>query len=82
MKIPLGLEVPANVKDSLDEALAASERLAGHASEALKEAGRTAFDQSFVVILAGVAVLFVIAALVIGWAGARSKQKGTGMPEV
>jgi len=53
--------------------------LTGQASEALKEAGRTAFDQSFMAILAGVAVLFMIASLVIGLISLRSKQKGTGI---
>lgn len=79
MKIPVGINVPANVKDSLDEALLAAEGLVGQASEALKEAGRTAFDQSFMAILAGVAVLFMIASLLIGLIGSRSKQKGTGI---
>ncbi|MBT2770913.1 MFS transporter [Halomonas sp. ISL-60] len=79
MKIPVGLEVPANVKDSLDEALLAAEGLTGQASEALKEAGRAAFDQSFLAILVGVAALFIIASVVIGLTGARSKQKGTGL---
>lgn len=79
MKIPVGIDVSANAKDSLDEALLAAEGLAGHASEALNEAGRTAFDQSFVAILAGVAALFMIASLIIGLTGARSKQKRTGI---
>ncbi|MVO98243.1 MFS transporter [Paenibacillus lutrae] len=75
MKIPEGLQVPANVKDSLDDTLLVAERLSGQASEALKEAGRTAFDESFFAILVGVALFFGIASLVIGMAGARSKHK-------
>lgn len=42
MKIPSGLNVPANVKDSLDEALLAAESLPAQAAEALKAAGRSA----------------------------------------
>ncbi len=47
MKVPSGLHVPANVKDSLDEALLVAEGLPAQAAEALKAAGRSAFDQSF-----------------------------------
>lgn len=47
MNIPEGLQVPANVKDSLDEALLVADGLPVQASEALKAAGRLAFDQSF-----------------------------------
>lgn len=51
MKIPSGLKVPAVVKDSLDEALLVAEGLPPQAAEALKEAGRTAFDHSFFMII-------------------------------
>ncbi|MFB5269357.1 MFS transporter [Paenibacillus enshidis] len=78
MKIPAGLQVPANVKDSLDEALMVAEGLPGQAAEALKAAGRAAFDESFFAILVGVTVFFAIASLVICWVGARSKQRKTG----
>lgn len=77
MKIPEGLQVPANVKDSLDEALLVAEGLSGQASEALEEAGRAAFDVSFFVILIGVSVFFVVTSLVIGLIGGRSKQKSS-----
>ncbi|SDT05716.1 MFS transporter, DHA2 family, multidrug resistance protein [Paenibacillaceae bacterium GAS479] len=75
MVIPQGLQVPANVKDSLDEALIAAEGLPTGASEALIVAGRTAFDDSFIVILMGLAIFFAVASLSIGLIGARSKQK-------
>ncbi|MGQ3480165.1 MFS transporter [Paenibacillus sp. TY11] len=75
MKIPVGLNVPANVKDSLDEALLVAEGLPAQASEMLKEAGRTAFDESFFAIIAGVTVFLVVASVVIGLVGALSKQK-------
>ena len=76
MKVPLGLNVPAKVKDSLDEALLVAEDLPAQAAEALKDAGRSAFDQSFFVIIAGVAVFLVVASLTVHLAGARSKKKG------
>ncbi|RUT40332.1 MFS transporter [Paenibacillus anaericanus] len=77
MKIPAGIQVPANVKDSLDEALLVAEGLPVQASEALKEAGRTAFDESFFAILVWVTVFFAVTSLVIGLVGARSKQRET-----
>ncbi|WP_438496452.1 MFS transporter [Paenibacillus sp. IHBB 3054] len=73
MKIPSGLKVPAIVKDSLDEALLVAEGLPSPAAEALKEAGRTAFDHSFFIILAGVAVFLAAASLIVRLAGGRSK---------
>ncbi|MGG1637450.1 MFS transporter [Paenibacillus sp. NRS-1760] len=78
MNIPEGLQVPANVKDSLDEALLVADGLPVQASEALKAAGRLAFDQSFFVILLGLSVFFAITSLVILWIGNRSKQSSSG----
>ncbi len=74
MNVPPGIKVPANVKDSLDEALLAAERLPSEAAEALKEAARTAFDQSFFVIIAGVAVFLAAASLAVHLAGGHSKK--------
>ncbi|WP_223264169.1 hypothetical protein [Paenibacillus sp. IHB B 3084] len=76
MKVPSGLHVPANVKDSLDEALLVAEGLPAQAAEALKAAGRSAFDQSFFVIIVGVTAFLVVASLVVHLAGARSKKRG------
>ncbi|AIY08815.1 MFS transporter [Paenibacillus polymyxa] len=75
MKIPAEFNFPANVKDSLDEALLVAEGLPAQASEMLKEAGRTAFEESFFAIIAGVTVFLVVASVVIALIGARSKQK-------
>lgn len=75
MKIPAGLNVPVNVKDSLDEALLAAEGLNGTASEALKQAAKTAFDHSFSAVIAGVTVFLVVASLIILLIGARSKKR-------
>ncbi|OXM13997.1 MFS transporter [Paenibacillus herberti] len=75
MVIPEGLQVPANVKDSLDEAIMAADGLPAEASEALIAAGRTAFDDSFFVILMGIAIFFALASLSISLIGARAKHK-------
>ncbi|MNI40504.1 hypothetical protein D3C81_2074360 [compost metagenome] len=77
MKIPEGLQVPSNVKDSLDEALLVAEGLTGLASESLKKAGRAAFDKSFFAILVGVSVFFIVASLVISLVGDRSKLRSS-----
>ncbi|MCM3749497.1 MFS transporter [Paenibacillus pasadenensis] len=75
MAVPQGLNVPGNVKDSLDEALIAAEGLPAQASEALKEAGRSAFDTSVFFVLIGLSVFFALSALVVARVGARSKAK-------
>ncbi|KQY87968.1 MFS transporter [Paenibacillus sp. Root52] len=75
MKIPTGLDVPSNVKDSLDEALIVAEGLPGSASETLKQAARFAFDQSFSAVIAAVTVLLVVSSIIIILIGARSKKK-------
>ncbi|SFE53404.1 MFS transporter, DHA2 family, multidrug resistance protein [Paenibacillus algorifonticola] len=77
MKIPAGLQVPGNVEDSLDEALLVAEGLPAQAAEALKEAGRAAFNQSFSAIIAGVALFLVAASVIVGLTGARSKKKSS-----
>ncbi|UHA73301.1 MFS transporter [Paenibacillus sp. 481] len=75
MKIPAGLQVPPIVSDSLDEALLVAEGLPIQAAETLKEVGRAAFEQSFLVIIAGVTAFLVVASLIIHLAGARSKKR-------
>jgi DHA2 family multidrug resistance protein-like MFS transporter len=74
MIIPEGLQVPANVKDSLDEALLVAEDLPVQASEALRAAGRAAFDESFSFVLVGLSVFFALAALAMEWMAARSRK--------
>lgn len=78
MKIPEGLQVPSNVKDSLDEALLVAEGLTGPASESLKEASRVAFDESFITILVGVSAFFVITSVVIGLVGRAKLRSSEG----
>ncbi|MEC0124986.1 MFS transporter [Paenibacillus pabuli] len=78
MKIPAGISVPANVKDSLDEALLAAESLPADSAESLKIAAFAAFDQSFFVVIAGVTLFLLVAALVMGLVALhlkRSKSK-------
>ncbi|MCP1133736.1 MFS transporter [Paenibacillus polysaccharolyticus] len=75
MKIPTGLTVPVNVKDSLDEALIVAEGLPGTDSETLKQAARFAFDQSFFAVIVALIVLLVVASLSMLWIGSRSMKK-------
>ncbi|MCM3781432.1 MFS transporter [Neobacillus mesonae] len=75
MKIPAGLDVSSKVQDSLDEAFLAAEGLPAQGAEMLKEAGRVAFDGSFMVVTAGAGLFLVLSALVIGWAGVHTKIK-------
>ncbi|MCM3132970.1 hypothetical protein M3629_09240 [Paenibacillus polysaccharolyticus] len=75
MKIPTGLKVPVNVKDSLDEALIVAERLPGSASETLKQAARFAFDRSFSAVIVAIIVLLVVVSLSMLWIGSRSMKK-------
>lgn len=63
MILPAGLELPAAVRDSLDEALLSAESLPSAAADTLMALGRGAFDQAFVVVLACAAVLLLAAAV-------------------
>jgi MFS transporter, DHA2 family, multidrug resistance protein len=62
---PPELNVPAAVRDSLDEALLASEKLPPDAASTLVSLGRAAFDQAFVAVLAVATVLILASALAI-----------------
>ncbi|CAM3462646.1 MULTISPECIES: MFS transporter [Saccharibacillus] len=75
MRIPAGLPVPANVRDSLDEALLAADSLPAASAAALREAGRSAFDASFVVVVAGITAFLAAAALTVAVIGARAKSR-------
>jgi len=74
MSIPKGIQVPANVKDSLDETLFFAKDLPIHASELLSAAGRAAFDESFSFVLIGLIAFFALTALAMEWIGARSRK--------
>lgn len=67
LRLPSGHSLPDTVRDSLDEALLAAERLAPHASEQLAGLARAAFDQGFIAVIGSATLLLVAAALWTGW---------------
>ncbi|QLF95118.1 MFS transporter [Pseudomonas sp. ABC1] len=68
--LPQGAELPAMVRDSLDEAMLAAEGLTPESAEALVVAGKQAFDLAFATVLALSAALLLGAGAFIrvGWA--------------
>lgn len=50
LNLPGELQLPAQVYDSLDEALMVADHLAGTTAELLREQARLAFDRAFVVV--------------------------------
>jgi DHA2 family multidrug resistance protein-like MFS transporter len=74
--LPDGLAVPPIVRDSLDEALLAAENMAPAAGSSLIEAAQSAFDQSFVVVLATATIILFAAAFIIR---AVSKRKSSSI---
>ena len=65
MIIPAGMQVPAMVSDSLDEALIAAEGMSTESAATLTALARAAFDQGFVAVLAASALLLLVAAVVV-----------------
>ena len=65
MIIPAGMQVPAMVSDSLDEALIAAEGMSTESAATLAALARAAFDQGFVAVLAASALLLLVAAVVV-----------------
>lgn len=61
--LPAGLDVPANVRDSLDEALMAAETLAPGPAALLAELSRNAFNHAFVAVLAVASAALIATAL-------------------
>lgn len=73
--IPAGLDVPATVRDSLDEALLAAESLDTGPAALLVELSRNAFNQSFVAVLSVAGGLLVVTAIGIAlFGGSRQTQ--------
>ncbi|WP_340003668.1 MFS transporter [Paenibacillus sp. FSL K6-0276] len=72
--LPDGLTVPPFVRDSLDEALLAAENMPTAAGSTLVEAAQSAFDKSFIVVLATATFLLLASALIIR---AVSKRKSS-----
>ena len=65
MVIPAGMQVPAMVSDSLDEALITAEAMTTESAATLTALARAAFDQGFVAVLAVSALLLLVAAIVV-----------------
>ncbi|WP_234541666.1 hypothetical protein [Paenibacillus pseudetheri] len=57
--LPDGLTVPPIVRDSLDEALLAAEYMPTAVGSPLVEATQSAFDKSFIVVLATATILLL-----------------------
>ncbi|WP_438350293.1 MFS transporter [Paenibacillus sp. FA6] len=73
--LPEGLSVSPIVRDSLDEALIVAENLPATAGATLIEMAQTAFDKSFVVVLATATIILFIAAFMIRVAAHRTKVR-------
>lgn len=63
MPIPAGINLPANIRDSLDEALLAAETLDPETASLLTTLSRGAFNHAFFAVLAVSFVMLVITAL-------------------
>lgn len=69
---PAGLAVPDAVRDSIDEALLAAEKLPPEAAATLTSLSRLAFDQAFVVVLVVATALILASAFAIWRSTARA----------
>ena len=58
-------ELPARVRDSLDDALLVAEGLAPEVASRLVELARQAFDQAFVAVLLAAAALLFLSAMAV-----------------
>ncbi|MDM9561812.1 MFS transporter [Bordetella petrii] len=74
--LPEGLAVPAAVRDSLDEALAAAAAAAPEPAALLAALARRAFDHAFVAVLVATALLLLATA----WALGRTGSGPQGQP--
>lgn len=75
MRIPSDIQAPLTVKDSIDEALLASEHMTEQAATVLKAAATAAFDNSFVIVLFVGAMLTLITGIVIRIVSYISKRQ-------
>ncbi|MCR8658651.1 MFS transporter [Paenibacillus endoradicis] len=73
--VPEGLTVSPIVRDSLDEALIVAENLPGTSGSTLIEYAKSAFDQSFVVVIATATVILFVSSLIIRIAAHRTTGK-------
>ena len=76
MRIPNDIQAPLTVKDSIDEALLATEHMTEQAATVLKAAATAAFDNSFVIVLFVGAMLTLITGIVIRIVSYLSKRHG------
>ncbi len=67
--IPVGMQVPATVSDSLDEALLVAGTMTGEAGTALSMLARAAFDLGFIAVLASSTLLLFVAAVLVRRSG-------------
>lgn len=74
--LPEGLAVSPIVRDSLDEALLAAEKLPAAAGSALVEIAQSAFDKSFVVVLTTATIILFVTAFMIRIANHRTNVRG------
>lgn len=74
MAIPKNLNVPVIVKDSLDEALIIAEKLTAREATTLITASKTAFDQSFALVLTTGSAILLFGAIIIGIMAIKSRQ--------
>lgn len=75
--LPKGLAVSPVVQDSLDEALLAAENLSGAAASTLVEVAQSAFDKSYVVVLATATIVLLVAAFLIRAMTNRAQAEDT-----
>lgn len=73
--LPEGLAVSPIVRDSLDEALIVAESLPAAVGSTLIENAKSAFDKSFVVVLASATIVLFVAAFMVLVATRRTKVR-------
>jgi DHA2 family multidrug resistance protein-like MFS transporter len=67
--LPDAATLPANVRDSLDEALLVADSLEAEAAGALRDAGRAAFTDALRAVLIGIGLLWLATGALIAWPG-------------
>jgi MFS transporter, DHA2 family, multidrug resistance protein len=75
LNIPADLNVPASVKDSLDEALLFSETLPTSVANELIGLSKAAFDQSFIIVTVISIIILALSCIFIVVANKKSKEQ-------
>ncbi len=73
--LPPELPVAGGVRDSLDEALLAADRLPPPSADMLARLARAAFDHAFLGVIDVCAALFLVTALIVSRMGRRNRPK-------